>query len=316
MRAYLARRLLLILPTLAVVSVIVFAIMRLVPGDVVSLMFEDLGYAPSAEAMRARLGLDRPMTEQYVRWVSQLLSGHFGESLWTQRTVLTLLAERLPTTLELTLLSIIFAVVYGGLTGVIAAVWPETWLDMALRSLAMAFLSLPTFWLGTLAIVFPSIYLGWSPRIRLIPFTVDPVGNLAQFVLPAIILGSHLGAPVMRMTRAMMLEVLRQDYIRTAMGKGLSGRAVILKHALRNAVIPAVTVLGVQVSQAIGGSVVMETLFQIPGMGSLLIEAVAHRDYPLFQSLVLFLALFVMAVNLTVDVAYSLIDPRLRAEGR
>jgi len=311
---YLARRLVLMVPTLAAVSVMVFLIMRLLPGDVVTLMFQDLGYAASLAEMRARLGLDLPLHEQYVRWLGSVLRGDFGQSLWTQRTVLSVLAERLPVTLELGLLSILFAVVYGGVTGVVAAVYQDRWADMTLRTVAMVFLSLPSFWLGTLAIVVPSIWLGWSPSLQLVPFAASPLESLAQFLLPAAILGSHLGAPIMRMTRAMMLEVLRHDYVRTARAKGLDPRRVVLKHALRNAIIPSVTILGVQTSQAIAGSVVMETLFQLPGMGSLLVESVAHRDFPMFQSLVLFLALFVMAVSLLVDLTYFLIDPRTRAQ--
>ncbi len=301
-------------PTLFVVSVMVFVIMRLLPGDVVTLMFQDLGYAANLAEMRAKLGLDLPIHEQYVRWVGGLLRGNLGESLWTQRTVLSVLSERLPVTLELGLLSIAFAVVYGGLTGVIAAVRQDRSADLVLRSVAMVFLSLPSFWLGTLAIVVPSIWLGWSPSLQLVPFTTSPTQNLVQFLLPAAILGSHLGAPIMRMTRAMMLEVFRHDYVRTALAKGLPPRRVVLKHALRNAIIPSITILGVQTSQAIAGSIVMETLFQLPGMGSLLVESVAHRDFPMFQSLVLFLALVVMGVNLLVDMTYFLIDPRTRAE--
>ena len=314
MAIYLARRLVLMVPTLAAVSVMVFLIMRLLPGDVVTLMFQDLGYAASLAEMRARLGLDLPLHEQYVRWLGSVLRGDFGQSLWTQRTVLSVLAERLPVTLELGLLSILFAVVYGGVTGVVAAVHQDRWADMTLRTVAMVFLSLPSFWLGTLAIVVPSIWLGWSPSLQLVPFAASPLESLAQFLLPAAILGSHLGAPIMRMTRAMMLEVLRHDYVRTARAKGLDPRRVVLKHALRNAIIPSVTILGVQTSQAIAGSVVMETLFQLPGTGSLLVESVAHRDFPMFQSLVLFLALFVMAVSLLVDLTYFLIDPRTRAQ--
>jgi peptide/nickel transport system permease protein len=311
---YLARRLLLMVPTLFAVSVMVFIIMRLLPGDVVALMFQDLGYAPSLAEMRSRLGLDLPFHEQYARWLGAVLRGDFGQSLWTQRPVLSVLAERLPVTLELGLLSLAFAVVYGGVTGVVAAVRHDRWPDATLRSIAMVFLSLPSFWLGTLAIVVPSIWLGWSPSLQLVPFTERPLENLVQFMLPAAILGSHLGAPIMRMTRAMMLEVFRHDYVRTAQAKGLEPRRVVLKHALRNALIPSVTILGVQTAQAIAGSIVMETLFQLPGMGSLLVESVAHRDFPMFQSLVLFLALFVMAVNLLVDLTYFLIDPRTRAQ--
>ena len=316
MTQYLLRRLALMVPTLFLVSVMAFLIVRLIPGDAVTLMFADLGYAKSLEQMRARLGLDLPFYEQYARWIGDLSRGRFGESLWTQRGVLSLLAERLPVTLELSLLSLVFAVLYGGITGVVAAVRQDDWLDMSLRSVAMVFLSLPSFWLGTLAIVLPSLYIGWSPNIRLVPFATDPLASLAQFLLPAAILGTHLGAPVMRMIRAMMLETFRQDYIRTAWAKGLEPRRVILKHALRNAVIPTVTILGVQTSQAIAGSVVMETLFQLPGMGSLLVEAVAHRDFPTFQALVLCLALFVLAVNILVDFACLAIDPRLRARAQ
>ncbi|HET7343711.1 MAG TPA: ABC transporter permease [Methylomirabilota bacterium] len=314
MTTYLLRRLLLMLPTLAAVSVMVFVIMRLLPGDVVNLMFQDLGYAASLAEMRAKLGLDLPIHVQYLRWLRQLLHGDLGQSLWTQRSVVSVLAERLPVTLELGLLSLLFAVVYGGVTGVVAAVRHDGWPDMTLRTLAMVFLSLPSFWLGTLAIVVPSIWLGWSPSLQLVPFAARPLESLVQFLLPAAILGSHLGAPIMRMTRAMMLEVFRHDYVRTARAKGLDPRRVVLKHVLRNAIIPSVTILGVQTSQAIAGSVVMETLFQLPGMGSLLVESVAHRDFPMFQSLVLLLALVVMAVNLLVDVTYFAIDPRTRAE--
>jgi peptide/nickel transport system permease protein len=312
MTTYVVRRLLLMVPTLLLVSVMVFLIMRLIPGDVVSLMFQDLGYAQSLAEMRARLGLDLPLHQQYLRWMGQLLRADLGESLWTQRGVVSVLAERLPVTLELSLLAIAFSVAYGGATGVIAAICQDRPADVTLRSLAMAFLSLPTFWLGTLAIVFPSLWLGWSPSIQLVPLAADPLGHLAQFALPAGILGSHLGAPVMRLTRAMLLDAFRQDYVRTAWAKGLEARRVILKHALRNAVIPTVTIIGVQVSQAFAGSVVLETLFGLPGMGSLLVEAVAHRDFPMFQSLVLCLALFVMAVNLAVDLLCVVIDPRLR----
>ena len=314
MTTYLARRLLLMVPTLLVVSVMVFIIMRLLPGDVVNLMFQDLGYAASLADMRARLGLDLPFHQQYGRWLADVLRGDFGQSLWTQRAVLSVLAERLPVTLELGLLSLAIAVVYGGVTGVVAAVRHDRWPDVTLRSVAMVFLSLPSFWLGTLAIVVPSIWLGWSPSLQLVPFATSPVDNVLQFLLPAAILGSHLGAPIMRMTRAMMLEVFRHDYVRTARAKGLDQRGVVLKHALRNAIIPSITILGVQTSQAIAGSIVMETLFQLPGMGSLLVESVAHRDFPMFQSLVLFLALFVMGVNLLVDLTYFLIDPRTRAQ--
>ncbi|MBI4082223.1 MAG: ABC transporter permease [Candidatus Lambdaproteobacteria bacterium] len=316
MRTYLVQRLLMMVPTLFLVSVLVFSIMRVIPGDVVSLMFEDLGYADSIEQMQAKLGLNLPFYEQYARWVGELLRGNFGESLWTQRTVASQIAQRLPVTLQLSLWAIMIAIVLGGVIGVVAAVRQDTATDMVSRSGAVVFLSMPTFWLGTLVIVFPSKYLGWSPSVTLIPFFEDPLGNAIQFIVPAAILGSHLGAPIMRMSRAMMLEVLRQDYIRTAWSKGMSEPHIIMRHAVRNAMIPVVTILGIQMAQAFGGSVIMETLFQLPGMGSLLIETVRRRDFPMFQSLVLVLAILVMVVNLLVDLTYSWLDPRIRTEAK
>ena len=312
MTQYLLRRLLLTIPTLFLVSVMAFLIVRLIPGDAVTLMFADLGYAKSIEQMRARLGLDLPFYEQYARWIGDLLHGRFGESLWTQRTVLSQLGERLPVTLELSCLSLAFAVLYGGVTGVIAAVRHDDWMDMSLRSVAMAFLSLPSFWLGTLAIVLPSLYIGWSPSIRLVPFTADPLGSLGQFLLPAVCLGITQAGVIMRMTRGMMLEVLRQDYVRTAWSKGLASRAVVLRHALRNAMIPIVTVIGGQMPFYFGGSIVMEHIFGLPGMGSFVLEAINRRDYPVLQAVNLFLALLVILSNLLVDLSYGVLDPRVR----
>ena len=311
MTSYLGRRIVLMLPTLVLVSVMVFLIMRLVPGDVVSLMFADLGYAPSLEAMRARLGLDRPLPQQYVAWVADLVRGNLGQSLWTQRTVVSLVAERLPVTLELSLLAIAFGIVYGMATGLVAAVWQDSWIDMVLRGIAVAFLSLPTFWLGTLAIVLPSLFLGWSPSIQLVPLTEDPLGHLAQFALPAVILGTHLGAPLMRMGRAMMLEVLRQDYIRTAFAKGLDGSRVVLVHAVRNALIPVVTILGVQMGTVLAGSVVIESVFSWPGIGSLLFDSVSSRNYPVVLGILVLGSLVVIAANIAVDLVYMWLDPRI-----
>ena len=324
MQTYILQRFLLTIPTVVFVTVLTFLFLRVfLPANVIDQILGE--YARTDPELRARLerelGLSSGLPNQYAEWLGVawfwggpegIVQGNLGESLWTQRTVVSVLAERVPITLELALLSIGFSMIYGGITGVISAVYQDRPMDLSLRSIAMAFLSLPTFWLGTLAIVLPSLWLGWSPSIRLVPFSEDQLGNLIQFALPAVILGTHLGAPVMRMSRAMLLEAFRQDYVRTAWAKGLEARRVIYKHALRNAVIPTVNILGVQVSQAIAGSVVLETLFGLPGMGSLLIEAVAHRDFPMFQSLVLCLGLFVIVINLLVDLACAVIDPRLR----
>ena len=312
MQQYVLRRLLLALPTIGLVSLFAFAVIRLVPGDVVTLMFEDLGYAESIEVTRQKLGLDQPLHVQYVRWLGQVFSGDLGESLWTKRPALTILRERLPVTLELGAISILVSLVWGVGLGVMSALRQDSVLDYVGRSTAIAFLSLPTFWLGTLALVVPAKYFGWSPSPRYVPFFDDPAANLVQFALPGLILGSHLGAPVMRMTRAMMLEVLRQDYIRTAWAKGLREGVIIARHAVRNAVIPVVTILGIQLANAIGGTVILETIFQLPGMGSFVVDSVAKRDYPMLQALVLVFATFVILVNLVVDVTYGWLDPRIR----
>jgi peptide/nickel transport system permease protein len=309
---YLARRLVLMVPTLLVVSVMVFVIMRLLPGDVVNLMFQDLGYAQSLAEMRAKLGLDLPFYTQYGRWLGGLLRGDLGESLWTQRSVLSVLAERLPITLELGLLSLAFAVVYGGLTGVVAAISQDRWPDMTLRSVAMMFLSLPSFWLGTLAIVVPSIWLGWSPSLQLVPFGASPGENLIQFALPAAILGSHLGAPIMRMTRAMMLEVLRHDYVRTARAKGLRERNVIVQHGLRSALTPILTIFGLDLGLLLGGAILTETTFSLPGIGQYAVLALQSNDLPKVLGVTLVAAFFIVLANLVVDVLYAVVDPRVR----
>ncbi|GBD11855.1 Glutathione transport system permease protein GsiC [bacterium HR23] len=312
MREYLLQRLAVGAITLWVISVVAFLVVRLLPGDVVSMMLEDLGYAHSMEALRQKLGLDKPILVQYGVWVGKMLRGDFGQSLWTQKPVVTMLKERLPVTLELALLSILIAIVWGVGLGLLSALRQDSLLDYLGRSTAILLLSLPAFWLGTLVWVLPSAYLGWSPSPEYRPFLQDPLGNLVQFIIPAGILGSHLGAPVMRMSRAMMLEVLRQDYIRTAWAKGLSERLVVMRHALKNALIPVITILGLQLANAIGGSVLMETIFQLPGMGSLVVTAVGKRDYVVVQELVLFFALVVLAVNLAVDIVYGWLDPRIR----
>ena len=314
MTTYLARRLLLMVPTLLVVSVMVFVIMRLLPGDVVNLMFQDLGYAASLAEMRTRLGLDLPFHQQYGRWLADVLRGDFGQSLWTQRAVLSVLAERLPVTLELGLFSLAIAVVYGGVTGVVAAVRHDRWPDVTLRSVAMVFLSLPSFWLGTLAIVVPSIWLGWSPSCSWCRSRAARSTTSCSSCCRPPSSAPHLGAPIMRMTRAMMLEVLRHDYVRTARAKGLDQRGVVLKHALRNAIIPSITILGVQTSQAIAGSIVMETLFQLPRHGQPAGRVGRPPRLPDVPVAGAVPGPLRDGRQLLVDLTYFLIDPRIRAQ--
>jgi peptide/nickel transport system permease protein len=310
---YALKRLLLVVPTLILVSLFVFAIVRAIPGDVVDMMLEQFQYGKDAADLRAKLGLDRPLAEQYVVWVGRVLSGDLGQSLWTNRPAALDIATRFPVTITLSLLSIVVSLLVALPVGVLAAVRQDTGGDYAARSLAVAALSIPNFWLATLIVVLPSFYLNWAPSLgNFRSFGEDPLGYVAQFLLPAFCLGITQAGVIMRMTRGMMLEVLRQDYVRTAWAKGLSGRAVTLAHALRNAMIPIVTVIGGQMPFYFGGSIVMEHIFGLPGMGSFVLEAISRRDYPVIQAVNLFVALLVVVSNLVVDVSYGALDPRIR----
>jgi peptide/nickel transport system permease protein len=312
MRQYVIKRLLLVLPTLLIITLIVFALTRLIPGDVVELMFQEQGYARDVAAMRAVLGLDRPIHLQYLSWLGDVLRGDFGTSLWTKNPVLEEILYRLPVTLELGVLAMLCAVCMAIPIGVLAAIRQDTIQDYAARSFAIGGLSIPNFWLATIAIVLPAYYFGWTPPIQFVKFADDPWRHLGQFLLPAFILGLSSGASVMRLTRAMMLEVLRQDYVRTAWSKGLQERVVVLKHALRNAIIPVITILGIQLAQVAGGTVIMESIFGLPGMGKFLFDALLQRDYPVVQGVNLLLASIIVMMNLVTDLTYALIDPRIR----
>ena len=312
MRQYVMKRLLLVIPTLFFITLIVFALTRLIPGDVVELMFQEQGYAKDLAAMRALLGLDRPLHLQYLSWLGKVLRGDFGTSLWTKNPVIEEIVYRLPVTLELGILAMVFAISMAIPIGVLAAIRHDTLQDYAARSFAIGGLSIPNFWLATITIVLPAYYFGWTPPIQYIKFAEAPWGHLGQFLLPAFILGLASGASVMRLTRAMMLEVLRQDYVRTALSKGLRERVVVLKHALRNAIIPVITILGIQLAQVAGGTVIMESIFGLPGMGKFLFDALLQRDYPVVQGVNLLLASIIVLMNLVTDVTYALIDPRIR----
>ncbi len=309
---YVAKRLLLAIPSLFVVTLIVFALVRILPGDVVEMMFEEQGYADDMEEMRALLGLDRPIYVQYVAWLKQVLRGDLGTSLWTERAVVDELFSRFPVTLELGLLAIVCAIIIAIPLGVVAAAYPNTLLDHMARSLAIGGLAIPGFWLATMAIVLPTHYLGWTPKIEFILWRDNPWGHMVQMLLPAFILGLASAATVMRLTRTMMLEVLQQDYVRTAWAKGLDDNLVILKHALRNALIPVLTMVGIQLAQIAGSSVIIESIFNLPGIGKFLLDAMTMRDYPVVQGVNLCLAVIVIMLNLGIDLIYAVIDPRLR----
>jgi peptide/nickel transport system permease protein len=316
MRTYITRRLLALIPTLFFASLIVFVTVRLIPGDVVDLMLSQNDVSASKmgrQALEAALGFDQPIFTQYLRWIGGILfRGDLGHSLWHNTPVTQEIMQRLPITFELGLLAMLVALTLAIPIGVYSAVRQDTAADYGVRSFSILMLAIPSFWLGTLVVVFPSIWWGWSPDIRFVRFTQEPMRNLGQMIVPAVILGFGLSALTMRLTRTMMLEVLRQDYIRTAWAKGLSERSVVMRHALRNAMIPVVTLIGLQAPVLIGGAVIMEQIFVIPGMGLLLLEAVSQRDYPIITGVFLIVGLAVVAINLLVDLSYGLLDPKVR----
>jgi peptide/nickel transport system permease protein len=315
-QAYIIRRLLALIPTLFFASVIVFVTVRLIPGDIIDLMLSqnDIGAAKMGrQQLEQALGLDQPMWLQYGKWLDAILfHGDFGRSLWQNTPVREHLLARLPVTFELGLMALIVALSLAIPIGVYSAMRQDSAGDYLARSFSILMLAVPSFWIGTMVMVFPSIWWGWSPPMKFVPFAVDPLQNLGQMVTPAIILGFGLSALTMRLTRTMMLEVLRQDYIRTAWAKGLNEKLVVIRHALRNALIPVVTLVGLQAPLLIGGAVIMEQIFVIPGMGLLLLDAVSQRDYPVITAVFLIVGVAIMLINLVVDLSYGLLDPKVR----
>jgi peptide/nickel transport system permease protein len=317
LRGYVLRRLLALIPTLLFASMIVFATVRMIPGDVIDLMLSQNDVSAdklSRDQLIQALGLDRSMPEQYVRWVWGILRGDLGNSLWQSTPVLEQLFQRLPVTFELGFLALIVGLSIALPVGIYSAVRQDTPGDMLARSFSILMLAVPSFWMGTMVMVFPSIWWGWSPEVNYVKLSEDPLQNLKQMIVPAVVLGMELSAVTMRMTRTMMLEVLRQDYIRTAWAKGLPERLVVMRHALRNAMIPVVTLIGLQAPLLIGGAVIIEQIFVIPGMGLMLLEAVNQRDYPVITGVFLVVGIAVMLINLVVDLSYGLLDPRVRRQ--
>ena len=316
MRAYIIRRLLLLIPTLWIVSVIVFLLVRFLPGDVLDLIesqFEAMNMQIDREAFMRMLGLDVPVHVQYGRWMEGiLLRGTLGKSLFGDYAVEERILATLPVTLQLGVISLVIAQVIALPVGIYSAMRQDTAADYAGRTIAVIGLATPNFWLGIMVMIFPAIWWGWSPPMEWVPFAKDPAGNIAMFIIPSLILGTALSATTMRMTRTMMLEVLRQDYVRTAWSKGLRERAVVVQHALKNAFIPIVTLIGAQLPILVGGSVIMENIFNLPGLGRLTVTALTSRDYPLVSGVNLFFAAAVMLNNLVIDLVYAFLDPRVR----
>ena len=314
MRQYILRRLLYGLLVLWGLSLIVFILVRLLPGDAVYLLLgEDASVKPEkVKIIRAQLGLDKPIPEQYLYWMSGVLRGDFGRSLQTGGPVLQRLLVRLPVTLELMLLAMIAGILLAVPVGVLSAVRQDSWLDNILRFSSITLLAMPAFWMGVMLLVFPSIWFRWAPPLGFTEFLQNPKSNLLQVMFPVVVLGTHLTVSLMRMTRSSMLEVMRQDYIRTAWAKGLKEVMVISRHAVKNAMIPVVTLAGVSVGRLLGGTVILETIFSIPGIGRLFLEAVNQRDYTQIQMIMLFYGAVFLVVNLLVDLTYAWFDPRIR----
>jgi peptide/nickel transport system permease protein len=327
MAAYTIRRLLLIIPTFFLITILVFLSARFIPGDVIDMMLAQMNTSGTASDMTRHnlekaLGLDAPVHIQYFRWLGVapqetgefqgLFQGNLGKSLWKNENVTKLLVERLPVSIELGLIAIITAIIISLPIGVYSAIRQDTWGDYISRSIAIIFISVPSFWIGTLIFIYPPIWWGWSPPTEYIPITRNFLDNLAQFLLPGFITGMIMGGTLMRMMRTMMLETLRQDYIRTAWAKGLKEHMVIMSHALKNALLPVVTIIGSMIPMVIVGEVIMEQIFALPGVGILTFQALNQRDYPMIQGINILLALLVLLSNIAVDLTYAWIDPRVQ----
>jgi peptide/nickel transport system permease protein len=314
MHKYVIRRLLLSVPVLLLSSLIVFGLMRVMPGDALTALMGESGNASAKdlEKLRKDLGLDRPYYEQYALWVWQMVSFNPGDSIFTNEPIPVALKKAIPVTLELATLSIILGLTIAIPVGVLSATRQDSASDYVGRVVAVSGLSMPEFWLGTLVITFAAIWFHWIPPIGYVSLWDSPWKNLQQFLVPAAILGFRLSAATMRMTRSTVLEVLREDYVRTAWAKGLAGKIVVYKHALKNALIPVVTIVGGQLGTLLAGTVVVETIFALPGMGRLTVEAILYRDYPIVQTNVMLVAATLVTLNLIVDLTYAWLDPRIR----
>ena len=315
MRAHVIRRLLLVIPTLFILSILVFLSVRFIPGDVIDVMQGRLGGLGRVDraALEQMLGLDQPVYVQYGRWLGDiLLHGSLGRSLMGDWSVEEKILGRLPVTIELGVLSIVIGLLIALPVGIYSAIRQDTAVDYAGRSIAILGLATPNFWLALMVMIYPAVWWGWSPPMRLITFSEDPLGNLGMFLIPSVILGTYLAAATMRMTRTMMLEVLRQDYIRTAWSKGLKERVVVVRHAVKNVLIPVVTMVGLQLPILVGGAVIIENIFNLPGLGRLMLVALNDRDFPVVAGINLVFGTAVMAINLMIDLVYAVLDPRVR----
>ena len=312
MTAYIIRRLLAVPVVLLILSLGVFFMVRAIPGDVVDQKLERTYTPERAAALRAHLGLDRPFYEQYPEWLGNVVTGDFGDSLINGQPVLQEIWRRLPITLELGVLTLLMSVLFGVPAGIITAVRQNGLSDHVLRLVSIIGLAIPTFWLATLVIVIPAVMFSWSPHFGYIKFVDEPLANLKQFAVPSAVGAAGFSAILLRLTRVQMLEVLRQDYVRTARAKGLKETVVITNHALKNAMIPVVTVIGLSLAGLVSGSVFLEQIFSLPGLGRFAVQAVTASDYPSIQAFVLLTGVVFVFVNLVNDLLYAVLDPRIR----
>jgi peptide/nickel transport system permease protein len=318
MRKYALRRLLLFVPTLLGASLLIFVLMRLVPGDIAEILVYQTGTESSAiqqkqiQQLREELGLDRPVVVQYLAWLGNALRGDFGYSYTQRRPVTEIVIERFPRSMELAFLTILVAVAWAIPLGVVSAVRQNTWADYLVRVVSISGLSLPIFFTGVLILYGLVRFFRWLPPLEFVAFSDDPAENLKQLVWPALAQAYYISAPITRLTRSQMLEVIRHDYVRTARAKGLTERAVVYRHALSNSLLPVVTFIGWWGGRLLGGVVIMEIIFAVPGMGTALVQAVSYRDYPTVQAIIFVMALVFLAINLLVDLVYGWLDPRIR----
>jgi peptide/nickel transport system permease protein len=318
MGIYVLRRTSLFIPTLIGVTIVIFGLMRLVPGDMAEILVGDAASLPAVEVerqireVRQELGLDKPITTQYLIWVTALAKGNFGFSYWEKRPVGDILSERFPRSMELAVMTLIIAMLWAVPLGVISAVKQNTWADYLVRLISISGLSLPLFLTGILILYVLIRVFSWMPPLEFAGFWDNPSENLQQLIWPALAQAFYISAPIMRLTRSQMLDVIREDYVRTARAKGLREQVVVYNHALRNALLPVVTFIGWWGGRLLGGIVIMELIFGIPGMGTSLIDAVDHRDYPTVQAIVFVMAFVFLSLNLFIDLLYAWMDPRIR----
>jgi peptide/nickel transport system permease protein len=317
MAKYTIKRLLLLIPTLFIVCVIVFALLRMIPGtalDQIMYKYSTAGIEIDREAVAAKLGMDKPAVEQFFIWVGGLLKGNLGDSLFQSESVGSIIARQLPVTLELGILTLILTNVISIPLGLFCAARQDAISDQTIRVISVILMSLPVFWIGTLVLIYPAKWWGYAPATMYVPFLRNPLKNLSMFIVPALLGAMTQAGAQIRMVRTMTLEVMRQDYIRTAWSKGVGERRILFRHAFRNALIPVITIIGSSVAGLVGGSVILENMFSLPGIGQQMVNALSNRDYPLVQGCVLVFSIFVMLVNLIVDLTYKIIDPRVEIE--